>query len=437
MPINEDALEKIAGGLAQTDPEAPPRQLFRREALDAAASTGLGRPVNFYPTTWLLLGAGLLVMVTVLGFALATGNYNRKETVGGIVRSVGGEVKVIAPSPGLAARVYVTEGQRVQAGEPILAVTTGKTGMDGRPADATSLVSIDREIASLTARLDALDASGGVEQRGRATRLASLESELRSARMVEEGSRERLSLAEHALARIMPVAEKGFISGETMRQRQMEIISLRDSAAQARGQQASLAGQIGELSATRDQQPFALAQEKGRLLDLIAGAQRERESFLAQQGYIVKAPAAGTVTALQVAAGQAVDPQRPLMVISSEGGQAVAEVYVPSRAVGFLEQGQKVRIRYDAFPYQRFGAATGHVKAVSATVLRPEELQAPMEVREPMYRVLVSLDRGTVKAYGRDYRVQPGFALTADIILEERSFMSWLLDPLISLRGRL
>lgn len=430
-----DRIQQVAGGFSASEPGDLP--LLRPEALEAASDTGFGKPIALYPLRWAILSLGLLVMIVAFAALLVTGNYSRKETVTGIVRTVGQETRVVASLPGVVAHLAVVEGQRVRAGDPLLTVTTARTAIDGRPIDHVALESIDQEIAGLEARLAAADAAAELEQDGRRSRLLALSGEMQAARTIQQANQQRLDAAAHALARIEPLAERGFVSGESIRRRQDEIIALRQGIAEAQGRQASLAGQIGELHAEQGQHPHNLMQQKGQLLDQMARARREREAYAAQRGYIIRAPAGGTVTALQVGRGQAVDPQRPLMTIAAAGGGATAELYVPSRAIGFLEPGQRVRVRYDAFPYQRFGTADGRVTSVSAAVLRPEEVQAPVEIGEPVYRVLVALERDRMAAYGRSYPVQPGFSLSADIVLEDRSFAAWLLDPILSLRGRM
>jgi membrane fusion protein len=125
------------------------------------------------------------------------------------------------------------------------------------------------------------------------------------------------------------------------------------------------------------------------------------------------------------------------MTISPADPVLISELYVPSRAAGFVEAGQSVRLLYDAFPFQRFGAARGEVMSVSSTVLTPTEVNAAVKLEEPVYRVLVRLDRQSVDAFGRPMALQVGMALTADIILENRSLMDWLLQPIHAIRGRM
>lgn len=182
---------------------------------------------------------------------------------------------------------------------------------------------------------------------------------------------------------------------------------------------------------------MTVAQQRGELLDLIARTRRERDAAAGQRGYAVTAPTSGVVTTVQAGDGQPIDPQTTLMTVSTGTRAMMAELFVPSRAIGFIEEGQKVRLRYDAFPYQRFGVGTGRVKAISSTVLRPDQVTAAIRIEEPVYRVVIALDESSITAYGHRYRIRPGFALNADIILDRRSFAQWLLDPILALRGRL
>jgi len=111
-----------------------------------------------------------------------------------------------------------------------------------------------------------------------------------------------------------------------------------------------------------------------------------------------------------------------------------AELFVPSRAIGFVKPGQPVRILYDAFPYQHFGTYRGEIVDVSQTILTGTDAGAPFKLSEPAYRVVASLERSDIDADGKRIALQPDMLLKADIILERRSLMSWLTRPLQSVR---
>jgi len=434
-------VDRVTGGFASDGASsaspASPIPLFRPEALEAAADNGVGRPVALLPISWGVLTSILLSMAIAFTTLLLMGNYTRKESAVGIVRTAGGDVPVTVPASGIVRRVDVTEGQRVRAGQTLLIIDTARSGTDGHLSDKAAIESLDAEIASLRNRLAALDAATTIATAGAPAKLAALKGERQAAIAQQASGRERLRLAEDALLRIEPVAQRGFISGEAMRRRKEEVIGLRQMISDAGGTVARLDGQISEAIVANAQRPMVSTQERGQLLDRLASTQRDRSAATLQQGFAVVAPTAGVVSAMQIGVGEPVSPQRTPLMISVPTTAAFAEVFVPSRAIGFIEAGQRVRLRYDAFPYQRFGTATGTVKAISSNVLRPQEIEAAIRTEEPVYRVVVMLDRATVTAYGRTYRIRPGLALTADVVLDERRFADWLLDPILALRGKM
>jgi membrane fusion protein len=140
---------------------------------------------------------------------------------------------------------------------------------------------------------------------------------------------------------------------------------------------------------------------------------------------------------LQVYPGQTVDASRPILTLVPDGAELKAELFVPSRAIGFVEVDQDVRLMIDAFPYQRFGTLQGHVETVSRAAISPGQAFGTVSLQEPAYRVTVRLPRQTIPAFGREFPLQPDMTVRADIILEHRSLIEWLFEPLLSLRGRM
>jgi membrane fusion protein len=111
-----------------------------------------------------------------------------------------------------------------------------------------------------------------------------------------------------------------------------------------------------------------------------------------------------------------------------------AELFVPARAIGFVEVGRPVRILYEAFPYQHFGTYRGHVVSVSQTILTSTDAVGPIEIKEPAYRVTAALEQSEIAAHGKRLNLQPDMLLKADIILENRILMNWLISPIRGVR---
>jgi membrane fusion protein len=448
------ATDKVTGGLAPGGafPPPPPRDfggggepspaspLFRPEALAAHTELRWGRPIGLIPLSWKIISIFLAVLLVAIVAFLTTATYSRKETVRGILKPVGGETRVMAPQGGVLRALYVAEGALVERGTPLAKVSRETLLSDGLIADEQVIEGLRQEEATFRDRLTALAGAAPLDVVSMASSLAALESDraaaLESARLGDA----RLAIATQRVTSARPLVASGLIAAEELRRREEAELALRQEIAAARGRARSLEAQIRELGARRSRLPFDQAQQRSQLEAALASLSQRRAQAEAARGYELRAQVAGRVSAVQVAPGQNLDPYRPLMTVTPAGARLTAEVYVPSRAIGFVKPGQKVRLLYDAFPYQRFGAAQGTVEAVSATVLMPQEVNAALrteEVREPVYRVTVSLARQDMAAFGQLSALSAGMALTADIILEHRSFAEWLFEPVLAMRGRL
>jgi multidrug efflux pump subunit AcrA (membrane-fusion protein) len=151
------------------------------------------------------------------------------------------------------------------------------------------------------------------------------------------------------------------------------------------------------------------------------------------QGAVLTAPYPGVVTAVTASPGQQAEPGQPLMVVVPDGAIPRAELYVPTRAAGFLAAGQEVRLAVDAFPYQQFGTRTARIAAISRVAV-PRRMADGRSV--PVYLVTADLDRPWFAAFGRRRALLPGMTLTARIVTERQSLAEWLFEPLFAARGR-
>ena len=410
--------------------------LFRQEAVEfqrqrAWAGTTTAPPV----ATWLLTSFFAGTVALALGF-LALGSYARKETVPGYLTPVAGIVKVLPPAAGTIAELRVAEGDRVRAGQPLILVRSERSSERGEPVDSAV-------IAHLRDRRDALNDRIYLEQRSREVQrrtledaIAGLEAELASLRSAFATQHERTRIAVELVDAIRSTVAKGLTSVTEFKRREDNRLS----QAQA---EADLARQIAAKAAGAAEKRHALAELADKLADNLAtlrSAAAEAEAALveaeAKRGYVIQAPVSGRVTTLQAWVGQVAEPGTPLLSIVPDSAELEAQLFVPARAIGFVAPGQAVRIAYDAFPFQRFGLYGGTVATVSQTLLKPSETVAPILLKEPSHRVTVRLDRHTVTAYGRGLAVRPDMSLTADIVFDRRSLLEWLLDPLLSARGR-
>ncbi len=146
-------------------------------------------------------------------------------------------------------------------------------------------------------------------------------------------------------------------------------------------------------------------------------------------GAMITAPVSGQVIVAEAKEGMVANANSTLFILAREGGRLQARMLIPSRAVGFLEFGQDVRLAIDAFPFQRFGTAGARISQISGTALIPGQADVPLAFQEASYIVDAEFIGPDLRAYGQTVSLENGMQFTADIIIDRRSLIEWLLDP--------
>ena len=236
--------------------------------------------------------------------------------------------------------------------------------------------------------------------------------------------------------RISGVVENGFISAAEYISREETLIHSKQALANLLQKQTAIASHVVQKKLAVQRIPLESDERLSRLASDRSNLKIREIELSSKKSITITAPVAGKVAALQAISGSSVDNRLPLLTILPQGGRLEAHLFVPTRAIGFVEVGQEVRLLYGAFDYRRFGVHAGTISKISSSIFSALDAQANIRVNEPTYRVTVRIDRESVEAYGQQFPLQAGMLLTADIVLEKRSLFAWLLDPLTSLRGR-
>ena len=411
------------------------RPLFRQEVVEFQQhNRQWGRVVPLQPLSarlmvWFVTACAAAV-VAFLFFA----QYARKETVAGFLAPASGTARVFAPQPGTVSAVHVEQGQRVEEGQPLLTVTLSQVAASGDDVNATILATIERQKASLTRQMAAEERRALSEENRLRAQMRGLQEEVGhiAAQVVQQ--RQRIQVAERIVGMAAQLLPRGTTSELEYRRREEALLEQRLALISLAQQHATRQAALEDARFTLEQLPISTAERiQGLRNELAANEQREAE-VEGRRAYIVRAPVAGRVASLQAKVGQPADPKQAKAQIIPGESTLQAELFIPARAIGFVEPGQRVRILYDAFPYQHFGTYGGRIARVSQAMLAGSDIVGPVALPGPAYRAVVELERPDVDAYGKRVPLQPDMLLKADIILERRTLVDWILDPLRSAR---
>lgn len=411
--------------------------MFRQEVAEDRKNRLLGDVFVAQPVQLSTLTALIVALVALAVILLVAGSYARSERVSGYLSPSNGLVKIRAGNYGVVSELMVAEGDVVQAGQRLASIRLmQETGeIDSPTAQSAN---------ALKSQQDQLDTQISLESGQYATDAAKLRSEqlelkaaIRSLISQLELQRKIVLSSERTYLKTREIADKGYAPRIEVERRYQEWLGVQ--AEQSKMDQEltrtrSLLGQnelrLGQLPLTSQQKVSRLRQERQVVSERVG-------DLLSRRVIEIVSPVAGRIVAITGAReGGSLEPSQSFISILPKDSVIRAEIFVPSRAAGFLEIGQDVKLLYDAFPYQRFGSHRAVISSIGETILTPEEVGAPFKVSEPVYRIVADLDNATILVRSQRIRLQSGMTLKANIILERRSFMDWLLGPLRAVRAR-
>ncbi len=414
--------------------------LFRPEALHGRQQAWLGSIQLLQPLSLKLLSAAAIAAVLLTCTFLSLAEYTRKARVSGYLVPDRGVLRISATHTATVLQREVSEGQAVKQGDVLFVLALDSANQ----AEAGIAQNLTLRQQSLQSTSDHQRQLVRTQQLALEQRRAGLQRELGQMQTETALHEERLMLGREALARLQSLSHDKFISTAQVQTKREELLGLRAQAQTLERQREGVQRELQTADAQLLELPLRAQVQQGEIARDLAALQLQSLETEGRRRLVLRAPSDGIVSTLQAEAGQTVASGALLASLLPAQTQMLAQLFAPSSAVGFVRAEQAVRLRYQAFPYQKFGAQSGRVLQVSRTPLAPAELaqlNLPAALSqglasEPLYRITVSLDRQSVAAYGQEQALAAGMQLDADVLLERRRLIEWIFEPLLSLAQR-
>lgn len=396
------------------------------------------RPVSF---AFLSAGGACMALAVVLLFMF--GSYTRRTTVEGIVVPNTGVIKVYVPQRGTVLRKTVTEGQHVTRGAVLYMISTDLQSATEGPTQAALIGAARLRKQSL---LDEIGKTRALQKDERDTMQAKLAHERAELAHLDNqlvGQRERVSIAADAVARYKRLLAQDYISMDQLQHRQNDLLDQQSKLQGLLGDRLSLSQNIEETARALAGLPLKQQIQVAQINRSVIDVDQTLIESEARREYIVAAPENGFATAVMAEPGQTVDTDRPVVSIIPDDAHWQVQLFVPNGAISFVHVGDPVNIRYQAYPYQKFGQCHAHVTSVGRVALSVTELAnggspaVQLDSGITYYRVTVALDAQTDAVHGTREPLQAGMTLQADILQQRRRLYQWALEPLYSVTDKL
>ena len=413
------------------------KSLFRQEAIDHQREKFFGettnvQPLSFWVLTALAVGAALLMIAVAIW-----GQYTRRERVDGFLASDIGAARVMAPDAGRVVELMVHEGQEIAAGAAIARISFERSTATNASTNAAVAGELSQRRSILEKEQGQLKELGEQQLLQIKKRIVDLQAEMVQLDREIKLQDQRVASAKEQAQRYVQLAKDKFVSDIVVRQKQDEAT---DQEIRLQAQKRQRLNLERDLATAKLEEPSASLRARSQVDQVsrqISEVQQNLVQEEAKRETVIRAPIDGIATNIAVTQGQSVASDTLLVPVSPKGAVLHAEMLVPTRAIGFVGKGREVVLRYEAFPYERFGQYHGIISDVSQTVWSTAEHIGPLTAKEPVYRVIVTLDKQSVASQGQEVPLRSGMLVNADILLEKRSLLEWIFEPVLQLKGRL
>jgi membrane fusion protein len=403
------------------------KPLFRNEVIDAQRERLSGTVIAAVPPSSRLY-TGLLgaIALIIVGF-LIFGSYATSAQVRGIVAYDTGIARVYPSTAAEIRQIHVHDGQIVAAGAPLVTLALAQ-GVDGLTGQLAQLGNQDAELAR---QVDLAGDIGSAEQRALTQQRESLAAAVASLERQRNISSGQIGLAEAATRRAQQLAHEGAGTQRQVEDSRSALLARRAEVESLNERLITQREALRNVDAQLAQRALEASRSRSVLLAQRAALAEQRAELMRTDHLVLTAPIGGAVGDVSVEVGQRARPDQSLVTIVPQGSRLEVWLYAPTRAVGFAHPGQQVRLLFDAFPYQKYGAGRGTVTLVSRVSTEPSNLDSNLGIQEPVFRIRVRIDQFPPRIPPDQRFMRPGMTLTANLVLERRSLWEVLFSPFL------
>ncbi len=410
------------------------RGLFRQEALENAKSRWLGQALllSGYPV-W-IVAIFTLVFISVLLAVIIFCDYTRRINVNGEVTSLPRAVNIFSPGQGFISLSDVRVGERVSKGDRLYQIDVSRVTHSGNVSE-NMIQSIRQQISIVESIIDKLNDNKKITLSHMEQQLEKYQNAYQQSLRIVDNARKGMVDMKATMDNYSDYKRKGLVNNDQMTnqrylyyQQQSAYQNLNSQLIQQNLQIISLKGDVITKATDFDNQ---IAQQQYQLGNL----RRQLAEMDASGTLFVSAPLDGRVESLSVTQGQMVNAGDSLAQIVPEDSQGYFLIlWLPNSSIPYVKTGDKINIRYDAFPYEKFGQFSGKVISISSVPASPQELASysnPPKIQlngpaEPFYKAIINIDDDSRR---HSLVLTNGMKAQATVFLESRPLYQWVLSP--------
>lgn len=416
--------------------------LFRKEVNEHQQSHWAGKALLLagWPL-WIVTTLTAIFIFALLIF-LIFANYTRRINVSGEIITQPHSINLFSPEQGVVTELYVDTGKPVKKGQPLYEIDVSRVTQAGNVSTTT--------LAAIKKQREQIDAIIVQLQHNKQETLENLQQQLDQYQKAHEVSQSMVDSAQEGLNAMKKSMQnygayqkKGLINTDQLNnqrylfyQQQTSFQSLNTQAIQEALQITNLRSELVTRAAEFDNQISQYGYQRNDLERQLAQAD-------AKGSLLITAPTSGKISSLSVTPGQMVNAGDSLaQLVPAKNSPFFLVAWLPNESVPYVKAGEHINIRYEAYPFEKYGQFPGKVESISSAPVSEQELNsyasAPRTangtVSGPYYKMIVSLDKKAMNWHGETLNLSSGMKAQSTLFLEKRPLYQWMLSPYYSMK---
>lgn len=415
--------------------------MFRQEAIENRKMKWRGRAIlipGFSP--WLVSTVCIFFLAAFLIFIIEC-SYTRRVNVTGEISTWPRAVNIYSGVQGVVVKQFVTEGQVIKKGDPVYLLDVSKSTRKGVVSD-NQRKDIENQLVRIGNIISLLE-------KNKQTTLDMLnknkkqysEAFKRSSAIIQRAE-EGINLMKNNMNNYRRYQSQGLVNKDQLTnqialyyQQQNNLLTLSGQNEQNALQITSIESQIQTQAADFDNRIYQMELQRYDL-------QKELVNTDVSGEVIVRALSEGKIDSLSVTTGQMVNAGDSLMqIIPAKINNYYLVLWVPNESVPYIAVGDKINVRYEAFPAEKFGLFSATITLISKTPASPQEMLtyqgAPKNTQTasvPYYKVVVKPDKEQISYDGKSLHLENGMKAQGILFLENRKIYQWMLSPFYDMK---
>ena len=415
--------------------------MFRQDALENRRMKWRGRAILLPGIPlWLTMLGSIAFITAFLTFVIA-GTYSRRVNVSSEVTTWPRAVNIYSGVQGFVVRQFVHEGQSIKKGDPIYQIDVSKSTRSGVVTD-NQRRDIENQLVRVDNIISRLEESKKITLNTLEKQHLQYSDAFRRSSDIIRRAEEGIKIMKNNMENYRNYQSKGLINKDQLTnqvalyyQQQNNLLSLSGQNEQNALQITSLESQIQTQAADFDNRIYQMELQRYEL-------QKELVDTDVGGEIIIRALSDGKVDSLSVTVGQMVNAGDSLLQVIPENIENYYLIlWVPNDAVPYISAGDKVNIRYEAFPAEKFGLFSATVKTISRTPASTQEMltykgapQNTLGTSVPWYKVIVKPENQIISYDGKSLPLENGMKAESTLFLEKRRIYQWMLSPFYDMK---